>query len=624
MFSQPSGEVKVEGGNMFQPGPSPAFPAHQPSIKLGYSGFDNQYSATSSETGPDTGAKYQIKTMCLAKKTVRMPTKKEHGFLLFCGLGARKWQCPMDCNSLTFKQAILNIYPRLRSVIGYNLWTLTSDKKTFERIPEKINTPMRMRAYLGASFTGCLVIVPVSDIVLMEERREHLRQMDIEDSKPPGHTQLPGGLFQKQEVSKVFLPQEEPTARRSLCLICGRIEKTPGTGVFHKIMEEPMPGATDRSQVIAKKLTDILGFNFEQSRKKFIASNEICRKCLRAVCDLVRKEEEVKATKEDLVTSFFSTTSKFNKNQMALGMAEDATCPEYQHPFHQKPLPLPMAFLNQAKPGYLPPTSLVQFYRPGWKADFPASQGSSSAPGSPPERKQNSAYNRLGSDTSSDVASSSFLSVSPPVGGYPPETDSTNSRASPSHLARDFDARSYASSFSLHSTGSSLNIPSQLRSKGQIKSYESYEEKEKLQENRLQGEEIVSREGCREEATSYENHQPTGDKEGSGSYSTPQSPRSQDSSNSGASDSLESTNPTRPGTPEEEKAKSEAEEAEVERRKPWKKRKRAIESDQESIQSEKVQKVEQVGGNGKGEDSTSSGSAETTPNPQGQIDPQQQ
>merc|ERR1712060_799582 len=119
---------------------------------------------------------------------------------------------------------------------------------------------------------------------------------------------------------------------------------------------------------------DILGFNFEQSRKKFIASNEICRKCLRNVCDLVRKEEEVKATKEDLVTSFFSTTSKFNKNQMALGMAEDATCPEYQHPFHQKPLPLPMTFLNQAKPGYFPPTSLVQFYRPGWKTDLSLQQ----------------------------------------------------------------------------------------------------------------------------------------------------------------------------------------------------------------------------------------------------------
>ncbi len=28
--------------------------------------------------------------------------------------GARKWQVQMECNSLSFKQAILNIYPRLR------------------------------------------------------------------------------------------------------------------------------------------------------------------------------------------------------------------------------------------------------------------------------------------------------------------------------------------------------------------------------------------------------------------------------------------------------------------------------------------------------------------------------
>ena len=30
---------------------------------------------------------YQLKTMCLAKRTVQMPNKDEHGFLLFCGLG---------------------------------------------------------------------------------------------------------------------------------------------------------------------------------------------------------------------------------------------------------------------------------------------------------------------------------------------------------------------------------------------------------------------------------------------------------------------------------------------------------------------------------------------------------
>merc|ERR1712168_190885 len=133
---------------------------------------------------------YQLKTMCLAKKSVQMPTKEEHGFLLFCGLGARKWQCAIDCNSLTFKQAILNIYPRLRSVIGYNLYTVSRDKKQFERIPERANTPKRIRSYLGPAFTGCLIIVPVSDIVLMEEKREHLRQIDVRQTELPAKTTI--------------------------------------------------------------------------------------------------------------------------------------------------------------------------------------------------------------------------------------------------------------------------------------------------------------------------------------------------------------------------------------------------------------------------------------------------
>lgn len=54
--------------------------------------------------------------------------------------GARKWQISMEATSLTFKQAILNIYPRLRSVIGYNLWTISKDRKTFERLPEKVTS----------------------------------------------------------------------------------------------------------------------------------------------------------------------------------------------------------------------------------------------------------------------------------------------------------------------------------------------------------------------------------------------------------------------------------------------------------------------------------------------------
>merc|ERR1719431_23161 len=192
-------------------------------------------------------------TMCLAKKVVQMPTKEEHGFLLFCGLGARKWQCAIDCNSLTFKQAILNIYPRLRSVIGYNLWTLTKDKKTFERIPEKVNTPIRIRSYLGSHFTGCLIIVPVSDIVLMEERREHLRQRDIKDDKSMN---APTGYLKhdilESKVSQVVTEKPETQhsqAHRSLCLICGRIEKTAGTGTFHKILEEKIQVGHERQTI---------------------------------------------------------------------------------------------------------------------------------------------------------------------------------------------------------------------------------------------------------------------------------------------------------------------------------------------------------------------------------------
>ena len=620
MFSPMQGavQVKVEHtmGNLFQP-------SQNSDGKVSFSGFDttsysslvgNTASDTSSMTGSEVGAKHYIKTMCLAKKTVRMPTKDEHGFLLFCGLGARKWQCSMDCDSLTFKQAILNIYPRLRSVIGYNLWTLTDDKKTFERIPEKVNTPMRMRAYLGSRFTGCMIIVPVSDIVLMEERREHLRQMDIKDvkdSKPSAQVAV-AGLYGRHEP-KVFQALEETVARRSLCLICGRIEKTPGTGVFHKIMEENMPGATDRNQLISKKLTDILGFNFEQSRRKLVASTEICRKCLRTVCDLVKKEEEVKAAKEDLVTAFFSTTSKYNKHQVQFGMAEDATCPEYQHPFNQKALPLPMAFLSKAKPAYLAsPGSLVQFYKPSWTGGSTHSLGSISAPPSPPDRRQNS-------NSGSDIASSSFLSVSPPM---PRHLESYRSTYNGSQCDESLVERVSPHPASYTSLAASGAL-GPLRSKAQIKSYEP---ESRVQERRDKEMVQVEQEEKRE-AEEMQSGEATYNCRGAtdsvgGEYSADCGPRSQESSGSSEhSGSVESTAPTRPGSPEEEKLKSEedeAHEAEVERRKPWKKRKRAIESDQESTQSGlTVHKVLKVEG-GKGEEDSTSSSEVTA---QGQLDP---
>lgn len=247
---------------------------------------------------------YQLKTMCLAKKMVQMPSKEEHGFLLFCGLGARRWQIGMDCNSLSFKQAILNIYPRLRSVIGYNLWALTKDKKNFERIPEKVNTPRRMRSYLGSLFTGCLIVVPVSDIMLMEERREHLRIRDMKE-------------FRDLKAPNVQNMEAENRPSRSSCLICGKMEKMAGTGSFHKILTDTLT-CPEGEVLIVKKLGELLGFSFDVTKKRMNVSDEICRRCMKSVKETLQKEEELRSAKAELLATFITTTSKISRNQVAV------------------------------------------------------------------------------------------------------------------------------------------------------------------------------------------------------------------------------------------------------------------------------------------------------------------
>ena len=127
----------------------------------------------------------------------------------------------------------------------------------------------------------------------MEEKREHLRQIDVRQTQTP--------------VRPAPVPD---TRHRSLCLICGKSEKTPGTGSFYRIMEETIECYGGRGETIVKKLTDILGFNFE-AKRKFLASVEICKKCLRTTTEVVRMEEQVKKNKEELVSNFFTTTSKY-------------------------------------------------------------------------------------------------------------------------------------------------------------------------------------------------------------------------------------------------------------------------------------------------------------------------
>jgi len=135
----------------------------------------------------------------------------------------------------------------------------------------------------------------------MEEKREHLRQIDVRQSTDGSRK------------SSLTGEPDQSRHHRSLCLICGKIEKTPGTGSFFKVMEETIDCYGGKGETIVKKLTDILGFNFE-SKKKMLASTEICKKCLRTTTEVVRMEEQLKRNKEELVSNFFTTISKFKKS----------------------------------------------------------------------------------------------------------------------------------------------------------------------------------------------------------------------------------------------------------------------------------------------------------------------
>jgi len=511
----------VTSSNFFQNGLQPNISLTMPHIKE---------TTSKSQERPDTSddylpLNYQLKTMCLAKKTVQMPNKEEHGFLLFCGLGARKWEVEMNCNSLTFKQAILNIYPRLRSVIGYNLYTVAKDKKTFEKIPEKVNTPKRIRSYLGSHFTGCMIIVPVSDIVLMEEKREHLRQIDMEQ------------VHGSDGIQTVQHPQSASTEtdnnrHRSLCLICGKIEKTSGTGTFYKILEETIDNYGSGSrETIVKKLTEILGFSFETSKRKFLASLEICKKCLRTCMDIARLEEQLKKSKEEMISNFFTTTSKYNKSHGG-SQGEDpklsghnsgpaVSLPQVvngNHPF----LVQPMAFLNpQAHKNLQYGNGFVQFLQPTMRRVPVGDQTAMEV------------ICGGGSDyPPSEMGPSGFTP------GKPREDliDEGSSCCSP----KPFDTQSYASTFSFKSSSS-------IRSKAEIKSYEPSRAEAEIKETEVQHD--------KEKLVEIHNHKCESNDTSPFSQTSPRS------TTSSKSESLASS----PGPDDKDEME--------ERMKPWKKRK---------------------------------------------------
>ena len=289
---------------------------------------------------------FQLKMVCLAKKTAKMPTEEEHDFLLIYNLGLRKWKVDMNWNWRTFSQVVYNLYPRLRSVGGYNLYIASKEKKLFMPIPEEFNTPKKIRSHLGPLFSvllspsGYLMIVPVFDIVLprlvMEEKQEHLRQIEVRQTQAP-----------------------EPD-RRHLCLICDNSEMTPGTGSFYRIMEETPECYGGRGETIVKKLTDILGFNIE-AKKELLASMEICTKCLQKTTKVVWMEEQVKKNIEELVSKYQ------NKNDADCKQTEPASGPPMANGHQMMTnsgnfLVQPMAHDQRKHLQY--GRGIIQFYRP--------------------------------------------------------------------------------------------------------------------------------------------------------------------------------------------------------------------------------------------------------------------
>jgi len=334
-------------------------------------------------------------------------------------------------------------------------------------------------------------------------------------------------------------------------------------------------------------------------------------------------EEQVKKYKEDLVSNFFSTTSKFNKNQgsnsdepKTMSSPQYSSTPNdhhlsppsnfqdrkgfnttpsqngYTHPFLVQSLPTSVAFLNQPKQIQYG-NGIVQFYRPNQPSVYQkalSENGSLSQPGSPPERRDNL---RTGSDyAGSEVDSSCFLSISPPPKDqefvpihHDQETDSQAGSVSP----RPMDARSYASTFSFRSNNSSIRSKAEQKSYGAIQSTHQQERADRMSEQA----ESTEYEKAESETYSAKTEQFSRVPEKERYESNETSPRSEESPRSTGSPNSESFESTTPNatspTPQDDLA---AEEERAERRKPWKKRKRVQESEHEDSSVEKKSKCE--------------------------------
>jgi len=300
-----------------------------------------------------------MKTLCLAKKSAALPGKADYANLLTSGLGARKWVASLDFDAESFKAAIVNIYPRLSSVPSYTLWNVKPDK-TFEKLPSTVNTPKRIKAYLGSSFTGSLIIMPSEEISLgpvkvpvmtgsgnhkfssstasvrsarssssskteKDNSSGYESMTSYQESNHGGSSREPGSSSSyytphqassnsssSHKMSHINSQQgSNGRSHRQICLTCGRLAKQAGSTSFYDIHNSTTFSTSDGYVSIAKKLR--LLFHLELPRSKLVTSDQICRKCFRALNEIHFLETQLKRSKEEMMSTLFATVAKISK-----------------------------------------------------------------------------------------------------------------------------------------------------------------------------------------------------------------------------------------------------------------------------------------------------------------------
>jgi len=309
--------------------------------------------------------KYLMKTLCLAKKSPTLPGKADYANLLTSGLGARKWVASLDFDAESFKGAIVNIYPRLSSVPSYTLWNVKPDK-SFEKLPLTVNTPQRIKSYLGTSFTGSLIIMPSEEISLglvkvpvsMSSGNSHIsrgysqihsstasmRSAFSSKSEPTSsgyesYQESIHGTRSEVGSSSFYTPHQSsgvPSSihssskslhnqphhvkqeagtngqrHRQICLICGRLAKQAGSTSFYDINNGTSFTTSDGYISIAKKLRGM--FHLELPKSKLVPCDQICRKCFRAMNEIHFLETQLEKKKEEMMSNLFSTVAKISK-----------------------------------------------------------------------------------------------------------------------------------------------------------------------------------------------------------------------------------------------------------------------------------------------------------------------